>query len=263
MRKPAHSYLVCATPRSGSTLLCEMLAATGRAGQPLEHFEVLRHSGLPRQPREYFDDADPIDVPDHLAPLEPGEPESEPAQTWWARTLTAGLSDNDVWGGKLMWGHVEDFLSRVRELDGLTGASLETALRALLGEPKLVYVARQDKISQAVSLWRAVQTQAWRSNGGRPSRDESRYEFGAIDHLVARLEDHDRAWRSWFAGSGFAPLDLSYESLEDDPRACVASVLRALELPDEDVPTPPTARQRDERSEEWVARYLEERKAVA
>src|ERR1700733_1978844 len=132
MRVPAHSYMVCATPRSGSTLLCEMLAATGRAGRPLEHFEVLRPSGLPRQPREYFGDADPLDVPDHLAPLESGEPASEPAQVWWARRLTAGLSEDGVWGGKLMWGHVEAFLSRVRELDGLADADLETALRALL-----------------------------------------------------------------------------------------------------------------------------------
>jgi LPS sulfotransferase NodH len=29
------AYLVCATPRSGSTLLCEMLRETGQAGRPL------------------------------------------------------------------------------------------------------------------------------------------------------------------------------------------------------------------------------------
>ncbi|MGZ4331338.1 MAG: Stf0 family sulfotransferase, partial [Solirubrobacteraceae bacterium] len=60
--KPVKAYLVCATPRSGSTLLCEMLRETGRAGVPLEHFEILRHSSLPRQPREYFQDLDAPDV---------------------------------------------------------------------------------------------------------------------------------------------------------------------------------------------------------
>jgi LPS sulfotransferase NodH len=49
------SYLICATPRSGSTLLCAVLGATGVAGRPAEYFEILRHSGLPREPREYFD----------------------------------------------------------------------------------------------------------------------------------------------------------------------------------------------------------------
>ena len=34
------SYLVCATPRSGSTLLCKTLAETGVAGDPEEFFEA-------------------------------------------------------------------------------------------------------------------------------------------------------------------------------------------------------------------------------
>lgn len=258
MRTPTYSYLVCATPRSGSTLLCEMLAATGRAGNPAEHFEVLRYSGLPRQPREYFLEAGAPDLTEYLPPLEPGQPSTERPENWWARVRAEGMTENGVWGGKLMWGHVEDFLGRARELDGLAGADLETVLRALLGAPQLVYVARADKVSQAVSLWRALQTQAWRSNGG-PSSDEARYDFRAIDYLVARLENHDRAWQAWFAASGFEVRELSYERLERDPRACVASVLRSLDLPDDEIPDPPTARQRDARSEEWVARYQEEK----
>ena len=48
---PAHSYLVCATERSGSTLLCELLAGTGVAGRPEEYFEFLSATGHVRQPR--------------------------------------------------------------------------------------------------------------------------------------------------------------------------------------------------------------------
>ena len=36
-------------------------------------------------------------------------------------------------------------------------------LETLLGDVRLVYVTRADKVAQAVSLWRAVQTQSWRS----------------------------------------------------------------------------------------------------
>ncbi len=261
MEIPAQAYLVCATPRSGSTLLGEMLAATGLAGQPREHFEVLRHSSLPRQPREYFLGTATADIVEHLPPLE-GEPSAEPSDAWWSRVLAEGLSDNGVWGGKLMWGHVEDFLLRARELDGLDGADLETVLRSLLGDPRLIYVAREDKVGQAVSLWRAVQTQAWRSDGSPPA-DSARYDFLAIDHLVSQLEDQDRAWRRWFSTSGFEPLELPYEELERDPRATVSSVLRAIGLPDGDVPVSPTSRQRDQRSEEWSIRYREERKEAA
>ena len=52
----APSYLVCATERSGSTLLCELLAGTGVAGRPEEYFEFLNATGRARQPREYFPD---------------------------------------------------------------------------------------------------------------------------------------------------------------------------------------------------------------
>jgi trehalose 2-sulfotransferase len=47
---PVRSYLVCATPRSGSTLVCQALKGTGVAGRPEEYFEALEHSGRPRRP---------------------------------------------------------------------------------------------------------------------------------------------------------------------------------------------------------------------
>jgi LPS sulfotransferase NodH len=46
------SYLVCATQRSGSTLLCELLKGTEVAGVPDEFFEALCATGLPRQARQ-------------------------------------------------------------------------------------------------------------------------------------------------------------------------------------------------------------------
>src|SRR6476469_7593331 len=48
--QPERSYLVCATPRSGSTLVCHALEETGVAGRPEEHFEALSHSGRRRPP---------------------------------------------------------------------------------------------------------------------------------------------------------------------------------------------------------------------
>src|SRR3954469_3299609 len=56
------SYLVCATPRSGSTLLCRALAQTGVAGRPEEYFEARRDTGRPPAPRDYFGDAEGIDL---------------------------------------------------------------------------------------------------------------------------------------------------------------------------------------------------------
>ena len=70
----APSYLVCATERSGSTLLCELLAGTGVAGRPEEYFEFLNATGRVRQPREYFADAADPAILELLPPLEPPLP---------------------------------------------------------------------------------------------------------------------------------------------------------------------------------------------
>ena len=64
--QPDRSYLVCATPRSGSTLVCHALEETGVAGRPEEYFEALRHSGRPRRPEEYFLGVEDQSIRDHL-----------------------------------------------------------------------------------------------------------------------------------------------------------------------------------------------------
>ena len=66
---PSSSYLICATPRSGSTLLCEALKGTEVAGVPEEYFEALRHSGRPRRPQEYFIGAQDRTILRHLGEL--------------------------------------------------------------------------------------------------------------------------------------------------------------------------------------------------
>lgn len=275
------AYLVCATPRSGSTLLCEMLRETGVAGQPLEHFEELRHSSLPRQPAEYFDEVKSPRILELLAPVKAGTPSAEAPQAWWTRMLDQGATENGVWGGKLMWGHVEDFTSRARELPGLANADLDVVLRTLLDNPQMIFVTRRDKVAQALSLWRAVQTQSWRSAavagaGGSSGRSGSSgqsgssgwsgsnlgsvvYNFDAIDHLVSQLERDERAWIDWFARTRRRPVEVSYEELDVSLTDTVARVLSTLGLPDTPVPRPPLARQRDRLSTAWSARYLRER----
>jgi trehalose 2-sulfotransferase len=255
--RPVRAYLVCATPRSGSTLLCEMLRETGHAGQPLEHFEVLRHSSLPRQPREYFEGVTSPRLLGLLAPTERGTPSVESPCEWWERILAEGRSDNGVWAGKLMWGHTEDFLARARELPGLAKADLPTALWALLDEPRFVFVTRGSKVEQAVSLWRAVQTRSWRS--GEAGSDHSPvYDFEGIDHLLHLLESEERSWREWFIDAGVQPVHVTYEQLDASPGETVSRVLQALGLPAHGVDVPRLARQRDELSSAWIERYRDE-----
>src|SRR6478735_8160925 len=82
--KPNSSYLVCATPRSGSTLVCHALEETGIAGRPEEYFEALRHSGRPRRPEEYFLGVEDQSIRDHLGERGVGS-EQAPRSPLWSR----------------------------------------------------------------------------------------------------------------------------------------------------------------------------------
>jgi trehalose 2-sulfotransferase len=242
---PAHSYLVCATERSGSTLLCELLAGTGVAGRPEEYFEFLSATGRVRQPREYFPAGADPEILELLAPLD----EPLPPVPWEQRLAEArmrGTTPNGVFGAKMMWAYLPDFLAH--------GEPEEQ-----LGPLQWVHVERRDTLAQAISLWRAVQTEQWRAED-RDSDVEPVFHAGAIAHLKRRLEEHAAAWRVWFAERGIEPLEIVYEEFAQEPTPTICRVLEHIGVPSDgvDVPEPPLRRQSDHRSQEWVDRFREQ-----
>jgi LPS sulfotransferase NodH len=254
------SYFVCTTPRSGSTLLCEALALTGVAGRPAEYFEALAHSGLPRQPHEYFDGAtDPL-VAALLPPAATGAaaPAPEGARSYrdyLDRVRADGATPNGVFGAKLMWGHLADLMGR---LGGDCRYPFETLEREFPGA-RYVRVLRANKPRQAISLWKALQTQRWRDDGANGSAEgrPPEYHFGAIDHLVGQLIRQQAAWAEAFERAGIKPLVLTFDEIADDLPAAVQRVLSFLGVDPRGVAPvlPAMRRQADLSSLEWLARY--------
>jgi len=264
------SYLVCATPRSGSTLLCHALDRTGIAGHPEEYFEALRKSGLPRRPHEYFDPDRHANIVERLAFREMPEGAAQPSPLWrpesydtyvaWA--LAEGTTPNGVFGAKLMWGYLGDFAELLRGIDGMGGRPLPELLSRTFPGLRYVQITRRDKIRQAVSLWKAVQTQAWKSEERTNARGtiEPVFSFRAINYLVRLLTAHDASWDAYFLGLGYEPLKLTYEELAQSTTAVIGRVLEHLGIPAPSGLTAEAPRlsvQADAVSEEWVRRVDE------
>ncbi len=272
---PMLSYLVCATPRSGSTLLCHALKETGVAGHPEEYFEALRRSGLPRRPHEYFEQDRHANIVERLAFREMPDGMAKPNPLWhpdtydqylaWA--LKEGTTPNGVFGAKLMWGYLGDFAQLLRGIDGMAERPLPELLGRAFPGLRYIQITRQNKIRQAVSLWKAVQTQSWKRTAGEDSQDsvELVFSFRAINYLVRLLTAHDASWDAYFLGLGYEPLKVTYEELAQSTDAVIRRVLEHLGIPapaDLVVEARGLSVQADDVSEEWVRRVDEHLRAL-
>ncbi len=266
LRVEGISYLVCATQRSGSTLLCELLKGTEVAGVPDEFFEALRTTGLRRQPRQYFEDPAVADLAERLAPIDTGRPE-QPGEFegWFRYALQRGTSRNGVFGSKMMWNYFDDFRARVAELPEMGALAFNEALDQIFPRLRIIFVRRRDKVSQAVSLWKALQTQQWRTESesdlkqtvdGNGHRSSVGYDYRAIKHLVDELHRWDARWEDWFHATGREPIRVIYEEFTNSRAVTVGRVLDELGI---DPPEPdgqgPMKRQADDLSRDWVSRF--------
>ncbi len=242
---PFRSYFLCATPRSGSTLLCDVLTETGVAGRPASYFRKedvplwSQRLGVPLQ-------ADPFDY----------------GAAYLEAVVGHGSAGTDLFGCRIMWGSLGELSARLGPLgDGLEGdaARIERAF----GPTLYMHLSRADKLAQAISLVKALQTGLWHMNGDGSMREgvaaprRASYDASLIaEHLEAMRRD-DAAWHAWFAENRIAPLRLTYETLIADPRHAVADILSALGL-DRSLASkvaPRTAKLADDESEDWARRF--------
>lgn len=135
------AYLLCGTPRTGSTLLCTLLESTGVAGRPQSYFRKADVDmwattwGIPRTPNESFTFAD-----------------------YLRGAITAGRSANGVFAARIMWGTMEEVTSNLRDLYADHASAERDLLTRAFGPTRFICLRRRDVVAQAVSRARAEQT---------------------------------------------------------------------------------------------------------
>ena len=241
------SYVICATPRSGSTLLCDLLAASGVAGRPASYFR--------RQSIAHF--AQRLRVPS----LETVDGK-EFNQAYLAAVKREGTAGTGLFGVRLMWETVEE-LSRL--LDALYPGLLDDAARfgAAFGPTIYVHLSRRDKIAQAVSLQKALQTGLWHVAADGSDRERTMpptapvYDVERIDDQVAELMADDQAWANWFERHRIEPVVVNYERLSAEPQTILGQLLAAFGQDPALAAkvAPQTQKMADAESLEWASRY--------
>jgi LPS sulfotransferase NodH len=275
--QPHTSYLICATPRSGSTLLCEALTNTGIAGRPEEFFQARKETGLPRRPLEYFEGIATTEIASILGEgTRPNELLMQPVSgesyaDYLARVIEEGTTPNGVFGAKVMWGYFDGLLNNLGHLHHSRGLAVSDPLSTAFPYLHYIWLTRRDKVDQAISLWKALQTWIWRYEEASPAANEPAarqltFHFGAIDHLVQQIMAHEAAWQQYFKSNGILPFTVVSEELTGAYEATVRDILHYLDIPIPEHLAFAKAkrrmkRQADTLSEEWVEQYYQMKRA--
>lgn len=228
---PTTSCVICATPRSGSWLLCGLLASTGVAGRPHEWF------------------VEPVEQRNCEA-WNVGSFRDYLECVRWAATTPNGVA-----AVKVMWPTHVRLLQCLREagndvaqdplersLDRPDLPSDREVFERVFRRPTYVWLVRDDVDAQAASLARATRTGVWTAwgDGARVPPQPAASE----ETISATIREHNASWRAWFAENSIEPHVVRYEDLVEDPEAVADSVLRPLALtsPRARVLTRPTPR---------------------
>jgi LPS sulfotransferase NodH len=241
----ARAYIVCTSPRAGSTLLCRGLAHCGRAGAPAEFF-------------------------DHRTEVEAYwrrrygiNPESD----YVSGIVSATSTSNGVFGTKLHWSTVLDMYRALRRSpvspsETCQSGSLNDLLLQRFSTVRYIWLRRRNKVAQGISHFRASRTSVWELPATSrphetPSPGSVDFDLRAIDNCVEWAHTYDREWEAYFQRRQIAPMQLFYEDLSSAYDLSVRAVLGFLDIADDGLAdaAPQLKRLADETSVEWEQRY--------
>ncbi len=239
---PDQSYLILMSPRSGSTLLCAHLEKIGH-GRPTEGFHFSQRALVER----FGNKVDFSDPYQHII-----------------AALRYGTV-NGVYGLKLSWVEFEVFLQKARALIGKEAENISDAeiLEVFFPSAKYLRLERKDKIKQAISYSKAMQTGIWNEPTGT-SEDYRDYVLPAQynrDHIEALLDNllaFDLSWQRFLTRNCIPAFEIVYEDLAKNYVSAMTAICEYLGVENIETLEPPMKRLSDKISQEWYERFVSE-----
>ncbi|MEM7116016.1 MAG: Stf0 family sulfotransferase [Chloroflexota bacterium] len=251
--KQSQAYFICATPRSGTTLLTDLLTDTRVAGQPDSFFRMASM-------RSYW-------AAELRVSVDGWEGDVGFDQAFLNAVLHQGTANTQLFGMRVMWRDFPNLLQRLRVLFPDL-ASDKARIQAAFGPTQYIHLSRQDKVAQAISRIKAEQSGLWHLHADGTERErvkpnqEPVYDPQVLAEQVAEYEQHEAAWVSWFGGQAIEPMRITYEALSASPQTTLAKVLSALSVDSSIAETvhPRTTKLANDESHEWANRFRHDNK---
>lgn len=241
------SYIICATPRTGSTLLCDLLNSTRVAGEPDSFF---------------MRNVDPIWAERWGLPPREGKGTVDHSSAYLKAAIAAGRGQTGIFGLRMMREDLPHLMTMIDQAYPAKSSDKER-LQAAFGRVLCIYLSRQDKLSQAISMVKAEQSGLWHiaPDGSELERlappKEPEYDFVRIKAKLDELESYDAKWVSWFSEQNIKPLRINYETLSENPDATILAICEELAVrqPPSGTLVSGVAKLADAVSREWITRF--------
>jgi LPS sulfotransferase NodH len=241
------SCLICATPRTGSWLLAEALAATCCCREPEEYF---RPDWL-----WLFSQEGRLDPGHHLYLREDSvgngmtypDADGFRLEPFLAAVRSAGTNAKGIFSAKLHW-HQFEQVAALAKVSGRPATPDEATLREWFPDPVYILLTRRDKLRQAISLYRAIQSDVWYvpdyGDGrsvyadatlfGTQGDNKSELRADDVDHdqveqLRRLLEHEELQWQRILSVANSPVVRVCYEDVIEDMPGAVKSILDALQ----------------------------------
>ncbi len=185
------SYIICSIGRSGSTLLASTFGNLGNCGNPEEYFHENRVQNL----RENNDVSG--------------------FRNYLEEILGKGVTDNGVFGMKMHWHHMRDFLQFSRKKLGHEGKTDLEILNYFFPNPNFIYIRRENIVKQAVSTAIAQQTDIWEKPlGSNTNKQIKPRKFSPLAIYGAKqgIRQREEAWREFFRKNSLDVYEIVYEN---------------------------------------------------
>ncbi len=248
--EPFRSYVICTSPRSGSTLLCRLLRESGNAGFPESHF----HAPSLEKWLSYYDlqNAQFSERQDALSAV-------------FNAAFERGKGESNIFGLRLQRHSFDFFIAQLNVLYPSIPDD-KSRMNAAFGSTLFVHLSRENKLDQAISYVKAKQSGLWHMapDGTELERlsepKEPVYDAAAIATQLALLEQMETEWNEWFTTEKIEPLRVTYKELSAAPYATLVRILGALglECDPKDEMTPPIAKLADAINADWAERFQSE-----
>jgi LPS sulfotransferase NodH len=230
--------VICSQPRTGSWFLCEALRSTGVGGLPEEYFrqdwawQYAWNQTLEADHR--IDYWPPAASKGNTWP----DPDTIDADGYAEAVRRIAATDNGVMAVKLHMLQFRQFTAHYAA-GGAPVPMTEATLRSWFPNPRYVVLKRSDHLRQAISYYRALESNDWWERSGRTRSSEKgdaalrtrpEPDLPQVEMLRRNLMAEDEEWRRILADAHHPVLELDYEDVTADPQAAIDAILNHLEV---------------------------------